>query len=295
MLVVERTGELAAVLDEQRATGRTVGLVPTMGALHDGHACLIERAADECDAVAVSIFVNPLQFVPGEDLHDYPRGLEADLVVAEQAGATIVFAPAASEMLPGDHRTTVHVADLGDVLEGAHRPGHFDGVATVVAKLLALAGPGRAYFGEKDFQQLVVVRRLVADLSLPVEVVACPTVRGFDGLALSSRNRYLSVAERDAAAVLYRALRAGAACVAAGERDAGEVLDLVTAIVEAEPLVTLDYVALVDPVTLSAPATLAGELRLLLAARVGRTRLIDNVPVDVPVDVSVQVPAEVPA
>ncbi len=282
MRVIERAVELSATLDEQRSAGRTVGFVPTMGALHDGHASLIERAAVECDAVAVSIFVNPLQFVPGEDLAEYPRDLGADLVVAEKAGAAVVFAPTATEMFPDASRTTVHVAGLGDVLEGASRPGHFDGVATAVTKLLALAGRSRSYFGEKDFQQLVVVGRLVADLSLPVEVVACPTVRDFDGVALSSRNRYLSVDEREAAAVLHRALRAGAACVLAGERDPGEVVDLVRAVVEAEPLVTLDYAAVVDPATLATPRTLAGELRLVLGARVGATRLIDNVAVEVP-------------
>ncbi|MBW3610409.1 MAG: pantoate--beta-alanine ligase [Actinobacteria bacterium] len=282
MRVIERAVELSATLDEQRSAGRTVGFVPTMGALHDGHASLIERAAVECDTVAVSIFVNPLQFVPGEDLAEYPRDLGADLVVAEKAGAAVVFAPTATEMFPDASRTTVHVAGLGDVLEGASRPGHFDGVATAVTKLLALAGRSRSYFGEKDFQQLVVVGRLVADLSLPVEVVACPTVRGSDGVALSSRNRYLSVDEREAAAVLHRALRAGAACVRAGERDPGEVVDLVSAVVEAEPLVTLDYAAVVDPATLATPRTLAGELRLVLGARVGATRLIDNVAVEVP-------------
>ncbi len=282
MRMIKRIGELAAALDERRSMAHTVGLVATMGALHEGHASLIERAADECDVVAVSVFVNPLQFVPGEDLDDYPQELDTDLVVAEKAGAAIVFAPTADEMFPDDHCTKVQVAGLGEVLEGVHRPGHFDGVATVVAKLLIMAGPGRAYFGEKDFQQLVVVRRLVADLSLPVEVVACPTVRGFDGVALSSRNQYLSVEERDAAVVLHRALRAGAASVVAGERRPGEVVALVAAIVEAEPLVTLDYAAVVDSATLATPEALAGELRLVLAARIGRTRLIDNVAMVVP-------------
>lgn len=282
MRIIERAAELSAHLGARRAAGDAVGLVPTMGALHDGHASLVERAATECDTVALSIFVNPRQFVPGEDLDTYPSDLDADLVVAEKAGASVVFAPTVPEMFPDASRTTVHVAGLGDVLEGASRPGHFDGVATVVTKLLVLAGPSRAYFGEKDFQQLVVVCRLVADLCLPVEVVACPTVRGFDGVALSSRNRYLSVAEREAAAVLYRALRAGAASVVAGERDPGEVVALVAAVAEAEPLVTLDYATVVHPETLAPPEVLAGELRLLVAARVGTTRLIDNVAIEVP-------------
>ena len=277
MQVIERAAELAEALDAERGAGSAVGLVPTMGALHDGHASLIERAAAECQSVCVSVFVNPLQFGPGEDLASYPRDLEADLRIAEKAGAGVVFAPSTEEMSPDDRRTTVHVEGLGEVLEGASRPGHFDGVATVVAKLFALAGRCRAYFGEKDFQQLVIVRRLAADLSFPVEVVGCPTVRGFDGVALSSRNRYLSPEEREAAAVLSRALAAGAASLRAGEADPAEVRELVAAIVEAEPLVELDYAAVVDAATLAPPATLAGELRLLVAAGIGRTRLIDNV------------------
>lgn len=282
MRIIERAAELSAYLEARRAAGDVVGLVPTMGALHDGHASLVERAAAECDTVAVSIFVNPRQFAPGEDLTTYPSDLEADLVVAEKAGASVVFAPAVVEVFPNASRTTVHVAEVGDVLEGASRPGHFDGVATVVTKLLAVAGPSRAYFGEKDFQQLVVVRRLVADLSLPAEIVACPTVRGFDGVALSSRNRYLATPEREAVAVLYRALRAGVASIIAGERETGEVVDLVVAIVEAEPLVTIDYAVVVDPHTLAPAEVLSGELRLLVAARVGGTRLIDNVLVRAP-------------
>ncbi|MDQ3305268.1 MAG: pantoate--beta-alanine ligase [Actinomycetota bacterium] len=278
MQVIERVDELSAALADERALGHTVGLVPTMGALHDGHASLIERAGGECEHVVVSLFVNPLQFGPSEDFASYPRDLEADIAVAKKAGADVVFAPAREEMLPGDARTTVHVDGLGDVLEGTARPGHFEGVATVVTKLLALAGRCRAYFGEKDFQQLVVVRRLVADLSLPATVVGCATVRDFDGVALSSRNRYLSVEGRAAAPVLYRALRAGAASIVAGEQDVVAVTDLMGAIVEAEPLVELGYAAVVEPVTLAPPSVLDGELRLLVAARVDGTRLIDNVP-----------------
>jgi pantoate--beta-alanine ligase len=185
-------------------------------------------------------------------------------------------------MFPAERRTWVHVGGLGDVLEGASRPGHLDGVATVVAKLFALAGRCRAYFGDKDYQQLVVVRRLVADLSFPVDVLSCPTVRDVDGVALSSRNRFLGADERAAAPVLFRALRAGAASVLAGELDPAEVASLVVAIVEAEPLVTLDYAEVVDAATLEVPEKLDGELRLLVAARLGQTRLIDSVGVVVP-------------
>lgn len=282
MQVIERVAELAGALDAERVAGHGVGLVPTMGALHAGHASLIARAARECDVVATTVFVNPLQFGPGEDYDAYPRHLDADVAAAEKAGATLVFAPGPADMFPAERRTWVHVGGLGDVLEGASRPGHLDGVATVVAKLFALAGRCRAYFGDKDYQQLVVVRRLVADLSFPVDVVSCPTVRDVDGVALSSRNRFLGADERAAAPVLFRALRAGAASVLAGELDPAEVASLVVAIVEAEPLVTLDYAEVVDAATLEVPEKLDGELRLLVAARLGQIRLIDNLGVVVP-------------
>lgn len=282
MRVVTAAADLRHELDGARCAGRSVGLVPTMGALHDGHLSLVDRAAGECDPVAVTVFVNPLQFGPGEDLAAYPRDLDRDVAMAAAAGASLVFAPPVEEMYPGPVLTTVSVAGLTAPMEGAARPGHFDGVATVVAKLFAMAGPCRAYFGEKDFQQLVVVRRMAADLSFPVEVVGCPTVRAPDGLALSSRNAYLSAEERDAAPVLHRALQAGAAAVLAGETDPGAVRDLVAAVVEAEPLVALDYAEAVDAASLRTPPALAGELRLLVAARLGRARLIDNVGVVVP-------------
>lgn len=282
MKVIERVADCRSALEAERAAGRRVGLVPTMGALHNGHLGLVRRAVGAGDAVCLSVFVNPLQFGPGEDLDSYPRDLEADVRAAERSGASLVFAPPLEEMVPPGARTRVRVDGLGDVLEGASRPGHFEGVATVVTKLLAIAGPCRAYFGEKDFQQLVVVRRLVDDLSLPVEVVACPTVRALDGLALSSRNRRLSGDEREAAAVLLRALQAGAASIVAGERDPGEVRSLMGDIVEAEPLVELDYAEVVDASTLAVPEKLDGELRMLVAARVGGTRLIDNLRVEVP-------------
>jgi pantoate--beta-alanine ligase len=250
MRVLDRGDQLRKELDAARAAGRTVGLVPTMGALHEGHASLIRRSAAECDLTAVTVFVNPLQFGPAEDLTAYPRDLEADVAVAAAAGAGMVFAPPVEEMYPGGPpAVSVHVAGE-DVLEGASRPGHFDGVATVVAKLFNLAGPCRAYFGEKDWQQLRVVRRLVADLSFPVDVVGCPTVREADGLARSSRNARLSPDERRAATVLYRALRA---------HPGRPMADVVAE----EPLATLDY------------AEVDGD-RLVIAARIGGVRLIDN-------------------
>jgi pantoate--beta-alanine ligase len=276
--LVTTIAEVRRALDEARRAGGTVGLVPTMGYLHDGHASLMAAARTECDLVVTTIFVNPLQFGAGEDLSAYPRDLDHDRRVAEGQGVDLVFAPPVEAMYgAGPVLTSVSVGQLSERLEGASRPTHFAGVATVVAKLFAIAGPCRAYFGEKDFQQLAVIRRMAADLSFPVEVVGCPTVRDLDGVALSSRNAYLEPDEREAAPVLIRALRAGAAAVLAGERDATTVEQLVAEIVAAEPLAELDYAAVVDAATLAPVDPLAGELRLLVAARFGRARLIDNV------------------
>ena len=250
-----------------------------MGALHAGHRSLIERAAAECDIVAVTVFVNPLQFDDAADLAAYPRDLDTDVALARSAGASLVFAPPVEQMYGADPSaiaSTVHVDGVSAGLEGASRPGHFDGVSTVVAKLFALAGRSRAYFGEKDYQQLAVVRQMVADLSFPVTVVGCTTVREPDGLALSSRNVRLSPEHRLAALALPRALRAGRACVEGGERDPARVVAAMTAVLVAQPLVSPDYGAVVDPHTLQCPTEVVGEVRLLVAARVGSVRLIDN-------------------
>jgi pantoate--beta-alanine ligase len=278
--VISSSREFAEALDAQRACGRKVGLVPTMGALHAGHRSLIERAVAECDVVAVTVFVNPLQFSDRTDLIAYPRDVEGDVHEAQAAGATIVFAPVVEEMYPGypePPSTSVDVRGVGEGLEGASRPGHFCGVATVVAKLFALVGRCHAYFGEKDFQQLAVVRALAEDLGFPVQIVACPTVREADGLALSSRNTRLSPAERRAARALYRGLQAGRGSLEDGERDLDVVRGLMRCVMEAEPLVDCDYAEVVDAHTLRRPAVTAGELRLLVAATVGPVRLIDNV------------------
>jgi len=286
--VTATIAETRALLDAVRADGRRVGLVPTMGYLHEGHLSLVERARAETDVVVMSIFVNPLQFGAGEDLASYPRDLDGDTAAAEAGGVDVLFVPDLTEMYPVPAATSVIVPDLATTMEGATRPTHFAGVATVVAKLFNIAGPCRAYFGEKDFQQLAIVGRMATDLSFPVEVVGCPIVREPDGLARSSRNVYLSAAERAAAPVLHRALQAGAAAIGAGERDASVVRDLVAAVVEAEPLAELDYVAIVDPATLSdltdpsGSSPLTGEVRLLAAARFGRPRLLDNLGVLVP-------------
>ncbi len=282
MQVTTAIAKTRAQLDAARREGRIVGLFPTMGYLHEGHATLMRQMRAECDVAVVSIFVNPLQFAAGEDLSTYPRDLGRDTDLAASIGIDLVFAPDVDEMYPMAPVTSVSLPALAATMEGASRPTHFDGVATVVAKLFNIAGPCRAYFSEKDFQQLVIVTRMVADLSFPVEVVACPFVREADGLALSSRNVYLSPDERAAAPVLHRALRAGAAAVVDGERDPAAVVALVAGVVATEPLAELDYVEVVEPATLRRPDRLSGEVRLLVAARFGRPRLLDNLAVLVP-------------
>ncbi len=269
---------LRAELDETRRHHRSVGFVATMGYLHDGHRALVEQAVGENDVVVVSIFVNPLQFGPQEDLDAYPRDPARDVAVIADAGGHLVFAPSVTEMYATPTQTTVTVSGaLGDTLEGASRPTHLPGVATVVTKLFGIVGPSSAYFGEKDWQQLAVVRRLAADLSFPVQVIGCPTVREADGLALSSRNAYLTAEERSAAPVLHRALESGAQAIADGERSAGVVRTVMRDAIAAAPLAHLDYVAVVDAASLAPVDPLRGQLRLLAAATFGRARLIDNV------------------
>ena len=266
-----------ALLAEARAAGRAVGLVPTMGFLHAGHTSLIERARADDDTVVVSIFVNPLQFNPGEDFDDYPRDLDRDLQMCADTGADIVFAPDRDEMYPEPVATTVRLGALADVLCGASRAGHFDGVATVVAKLFSIVGRCSAYFGQKDFQQLTIVTRMAADLSLPVRVVGCPTVREPDGLALSSRNAYLSAPERAQAPVLRKALEAGATLVEAGVTDPAAVEAEMASMIATAPLAEIDYAAAVSASTLTADGPLHGDVRLLVAVRFGKARLIDNI------------------
>lgn len=277
---VQTIAELRKHLDRSRNTGWRVGLVPTMGALHDGHASLIRAAAEAGEAVVTTIFVNPLQFAPTEDLAAYPRDLEADAALAETAGARYLFTPSVEEMYPFGPRnvlTNVSVSQLSATLDGAARPGHFDGVATVVAKLFAIAGTCRAYFGEKDFQQLAIVRRMAADLSFPVEIIGCPTARESHGLAMSSRNRYLTADERVRAAVIHRALQAGVSLVVSGESSVEAVVAAMRSVLAGEPALALDYAALVDPLTLEVPAIVTGTMRLLIAGRLGKARLIDNI------------------
>ena len=277
MREVASSAELRAATDAARQRGAGVGFVPTMGALHAGHRALLARARAENRFVVASVFVNPLQFGPAEDLASYPRDRQADLAVLAAEGTDLAFVPAEGEVWPAPPDVRIRVGGLAERLEGLVRPGHLDGVATVVAKLLHLVGPSRAYFGQKDAQQLAVVRRMVDDLAFPNQIVACPTVREPDGLAVSSRNAYLSAPERQRATALYRALRAGRDAFLAGQRDPGAVeaaaRDLLDDLDGVEP----DYVALVDPATFDQVKQAAPGQVLATAARVGRTRLIDNV------------------
>lgn len=268
--------QVRARLDAARAAGRRVGYVPTMGYLHEGHASLARRARAECDVVGMSIFVNPLQFAPTEDLAAYPRDLARDCALAEGAGVDVVFAPEVAEMYPRPALTTVTVAAVSAPMEGIARPTHFTGVATVVSKLFNIFGAGRAYFGEKDWQQLAVVRRMAADLDVPVEVVGCPTVREPDGLAMSSRNVYLTPQERAAAPVIHRTLTEAAARIGAGEHDPDAIRSLLRERIGAV-CDHFDYGEVVDASTLEHLDPLRGELRLLVAAKFGKARLIDNV------------------
>lgn len=278
MKLVERIDDLRGLLDDARADGKSVGFVPTMGFFHEGHRSLMRVARDAHDVVVVSLFVNPLQFGPAEDLGGYPRDPEGDAAVCEAEGVDILFAPPGDEMYPdGPPVTGVTVADLTEGLCGLGRPVHFGGVATVVTKLFSIVGPCTAYFGRKDFQQLAVVRRLARDLSLPVEVVGCPLVREPDGLAMSSRNAYLSDRERAAAAVLFRALRTGVAEVQAGERDPATLRRVVANAVTAEQRVRLEYAEVVSAGDLAPLERVEGDVLVAVAARAGKARLIDNV------------------
>lgn len=257
--------------------GRSIGFVPTMGSLHEGHMSLVRRAKLENDVAVVSIFVNPVQFGPSEDLDDYPRNAEEDVRKLRDAEVDTVFIPDSPMMYPPGFSTYVSVEGLSEVLCGGMRPGHFRGVATVVAKLLNIASPTRVYFGQKDFQQTVVIRRMVKDLDFGVEVVVCPTVREHDGLAMSSRNLYLDAEQRKAAPVLYRSLTAASDLLSSGRSSVEEAKALMKKILSEEPLVTqVDYASVYDPVTLTETGEVKDEVLLAGAARLGKIRLIDN-------------------
>jgi pantoate--beta-alanine ligase len=274
-MVAHTIREVRSHIHAARATGRTVGLVPTMGALHAGHRALMQATGAACDEVVVSLFVNPTQFDDPTDFASYPRVEGDDVAVARSAGAGLLFAPSREEMYPAGFATSVSVDGLTEVLEGAHRPGHFAGVCTVVTKLLSIVAPDVAFFGRKDAQQLLVIRRMVRDLDLPVRIEALPTVREPDGLALSSRNRRLSVDERRRALALPRALTTAERALEEGERDTARIRRL--ALESAGEEIAFEYLVVIDPATLAPVGEVAGEVLVVAAARVGEVRLIDNV------------------
>jgi pantoate--beta-alanine ligase len=280
-LAVARTvAELRHAIAAFRAAGRTVGLIPTMGALHEGHISLVRGALGRSDVPVTSIFVNPTQFGPNEDFAAYPRDEAGDLAKLEEAGCRLVFAPDKDEMYPGPQLTTVHVSEITDGLCGPLRPGHFDGVATVVTKLLMMAMPERGYFGEKDYQQLQVIKRMARDLAMPIEIVGMPTVRELDGLAMSSRNRYLGAAERATALHLYRQMMAVARAVRDGGASCGAATSDATKALLAAGFDKVEYLTVIDAESLEPVERVSGPARVVAATRLGRTRLIDNIAVD---------------
>jgi pantoate--beta-alanine ligase len=276
MRIVTTVAEMQSVCRELRAQGSVLGFVPTMGALHEGHLSLVRQARSECATVVASIFVNPLQFAPGEDLARYPRTFDEDCRQLDAEGVDLLFAPEAAEMYPGGAVTTVTVSGIGDRLDGASRPGHFTGVATVVAKLFHIVAPDRAYFGQKDAAQLAVLRQMVRDLNFNVELVACPIVRDSDGLALSSRNKYLGPEERQNALVLQRALLRMERMIAEGERQSAVLIQAGMETMGELPEIRVDYVAIVDANSLLPVTSAESGSLVAVAAYVGQTRLIDN-------------------
>ncbi|MDM7995798.1 MAG: pantoate--beta-alanine ligase [Acidobacteriota bacterium] len=273
---MQTTDNLAALRAMRAGMKKPFGLVPTMGALHSGHASLIKRARAECGSVGVSVFVNPSQFSAGEDFGKYPRTLQKDLDLLQSLGVDLVYCPAVDSVYPAGYQTWIDVTDISAPLEGQCRPGHFRGVATVVAKLFNSFQPDKAYFGQKDAQQVAVLKRMVRDLDFPVDLVVCPTVREPDGLALSSRNSYLSAEERKAATVLYRALNEAKSCYEGGERCADVLRDRMRSVLRSEPLAKEQYVSVADPETLRELDTIERNALFSMAVRIGATRLIDN-------------------
>lgn len=276
MQLIETVAGVKEQVATWKAAGLTIGLVPTMGSLHEGHESLMDAARAACDKVVVSVFVNPLQFGPDEDYDNYPRDIERDGAICEAHGVDVVFHPAPEEMYGPNYNTYVVMETLTDALCGASRPGHFRGVCTVVNKLFNIAQPDKAFFGQKDAQQLAIIKRMVADLNMNLQVVGCPIVREEDGLAKSSRNTYLSAEERQAALVLSRAIFAGEQAVRAGERNAAVLKRLMGDIIAAEPLARVDYIEVVDGATMQPVETLGSSVLTAMAVYIGSTRLIDN-------------------
>lgn len=276
MKVTGSIKEVRSLVKEWKREGLTVGLVPTMGYLHEGHKSLIDRAVKENDRVVVSVFVNPIQFGPSEDLESYPRDLERDSALCEEAGASLIFHPEKEEMYFDDFCTSVNMSVLTENLCGKSRPVHFGGVCTVVSKLFNIVTPDRAYFGQKDAQQLAIIKRMVRDLNIDVEVVGCPIIREKDGLAKSSRNTYLSSEERKAALILNKSLKLGKEAVEAGERNSSKVIEIIKNNLETEKLAEVEYVQVVDGVSMKDVDVIDGSVLVAIAVRIGKTRLIDN-------------------
>jgi pantoate--beta-alanine ligase len=282
VIVARSVFEVREPLTGWRMAGKTIGFVPTMGALHEGHLSLIRRCRSDCDVTVISIFVNPLQFGPGEDMERYPRQEKDDLTACQAERADLVFIPSPEAMYPRPTKTRVQVSELTEGLCGESRPGHFDGVATVVAKLFHIIQPAAAYFGQKDGQQAAVIQQMVRDLNMPIRIVVCPTVREADGLALSSRNAYLTPIERQRAPALYRSLQRAESLIRQGEHYPPAIVEQMRADLHEAGLVGIDYIAIVDAETMQPCDVLRGRVMVALAVHVGSARLIDNVVVDVP-------------
>lgn len=276
MQIIKTTEEMRSIVREWRRAGLSVGLVPTMGFLHEGHRSLIDRAVAENNRVVVSDFVNPTQFGEGEDLESYPRDIVRDAGLCEDAGAAVIFCPEPSEMYTENFATYVNVENMSKELCGKTRPIHFRGVCTVVSKLFNIITPDRAYFGQKDAQQLAIIRRMTRDLNFGIEIIGCPIVREPDGLAKSSRNTYLSPEERQAALCLSRAVKLGQRLVGEGEKDTGIIVEKMSELIKKEPLARIDYVQAVNGITMEPAAKAEGEVLFAMAVYIGRTRLIDN-------------------
>jgi len=280
MEVVKATESVRVLVKAARSEGKKVGFVPTMGALHVGHIFLIEAAVKECDFVVVSIFVNPTQFGEGEDFEKYPRPLKADLDICRKGGVDVVFLPTPEQMYPTENITWVNVEKLTETLCGQSRPGHFRGVATVCAKLFNIVAPDIAFFGAKDAQQAVVIKRMVADLNMPVDIVVCPTVREPSGLAVSSRNKYLSEEQKKDATSIYRSLQKCEEMIKAGTKDTGIIITEMQKILNQVPSIEIEYVSIVDAESLQIIDHIIGEVLAAVSVRIGQARLIDNIPVD---------------
>ncbi|MFU0782831.1 MAG: pantoate--beta-alanine ligase [Thermoanaerobacterium thermosaccharolyticum] len=276
MIVVKKISDVREAIKAQKAQGKTIGLVPTMGYLHEGHLSLVKKARENSDFVCASVFVNPIQFGPNEDYNKYPRDIERDIKLLEENGCDLVFIPSVEEMYPSERLTTVSVIKITNKLCGAYRPGHFDGVCTVVTKLFNIFTPDIAVFGQKDAQQVAVIKKMVEDLNIPVKIIASPIVRDKDGLALSSRNVYLSDDERHAALILNKSLKEAEKILKSGERNAENIISRVKNILESEPLCKIQYVSCVHPDTLEDLTAINDKALIAIACYIGNTRLIDN-------------------